>query len=315
MRSRWLGSLANPLFLKLPGFDPEPVLRWLYPPLRWMFGPIPLLAYLALVVTSVVLVAVQFDLFMSELPSLGQLFQSGNFIWLMLAITISKSLHELGHAFTCRHFGGECHEIGPAFLLLTPSLYCDTTDVWMIPSKWRRAAVGAAGMAVELVLAAVCVIVWRFTQPGLLQFLCLNTILVCSVSTLVFNGNPLMRFDGYYILSDLLDIPNLWQKSRTELLRLVRMAALGLPSEGMKTTDNKMVLIGYGIVSVANRVVVVIGIIILLSKALRPYGLQAVGHALLALTLVGKIEWRGKWKKSAVPSTARHLAARANSPF
>jgi len=287
-QNKWFGQLMSPLFIKLPGFDPEPILRWLYPRVRWAFSPITVAFCLVLVATAAILVAVEFETISLRLPSLEQLFQAGNFIWLVAAIAISKALHEFGHALTCKHYGGECHEIGPAFLVFAPSLYCDTTDAWMFPNKWHRAAVGAAGMAVELLLASVCVIVWYFSQPGLLQFLCLNTILVCSVSTLMFNGNPLLRFDGYYILSDLLGLSNLAQTSRSALLRLLRVVMLGLPGPAIaKSSHSPGLLLGYAIASLIYRWALALGILVMLSRFLRPYGLQSIGNTFLALTLFG----------------------------
>ena len=82
---------------------------------------------------------------------------------------MTKVCHEFGHGLSCKHFGGECHEMGVMLLVLTPCLYCNVSDSWMLPSKWQRAAIGAAGMYVELVLASIATFVWWFTAPGLLQ--------------------------------------------------------------------------------------------------------------------------------------------------
>ncbi len=114
---------------------------------------------------------------------------------------VTKVIHEFGHGLTCKHFGGECHEMGVMLLVLTPCLYCNVSDSWMLPNKWHRAVIGAAGMYVELVIASICTFVWWFSEPGLLNQLCLSTMFVCSVSTVMFNANPLLRYDGYYILS------------------------------------------------------------------------------------------------------------------
>ena len=126
---------------------------------------------------------------------------------------MTKVLHEFGHGLSCKHFGGECHEMGVMILVLTPCLYCNVSDSWMLPNKWHRAAIGAAGMYVEVVLASICTFIWWFTEPGLFNYLCLNVMFICSVSTVMFNANPLLRYDGYYILADILEIPNLRQKA------------------------------------------------------------------------------------------------------
>ena len=98
-------------------------------------------------------------------------------------------------------------------LVLTPCLYCNVSDSWMLPNKWHRAWIGAAGMYVEIVIASICTFLWWFSEPGLLNQLCLSTMFVCSVSTMMFNANPLLRYDGYYILADVMEIPNLRQKA------------------------------------------------------------------------------------------------------
>ena len=148
----------------------------------------------------------------------------------MLAFTlgITKVLHEFGHGLSCKHFGGECHEMGIMVLVLTPCLYCNVSDSWMLPNKWQRAMIGAAGMYVELVIASVCTFMWWFSTPGLLNNLCLNAMFICSVSTVLFNGNPLLRYDGYYILSDVTEIPNLRQKATTILSRKMGEWCLGM---------------------------------------------------------------------------------------
>ena len=158
------------------------------------------------------------------------LFDPRNLFWLLLAIGAVKVLHELGHALACKHFGGEVHELGFMLLVFAPCLYCDVSDAWRLPSKWQRIAVSAAGMVVELVLAALATIVWWYAQPGVVQLVALNIMIVCTVSTLLVNGNPLLRYDGYYILSDLVETPNLWQRSREVLRRFASEWLLGEPA-------------------------------------------------------------------------------------
>ncbi|MGH7128191.1 MAG: hemolysin D, partial [Planctomycetaceae bacterium] len=134
-------------------------------------------------------------------------------VWILVALAVVKIGHELAHAAACKHFGGECHEMGLMLLVFTPCLYCNVSDAWMLPSKWHRAAVGAAGMYLEVVLAAACTFLWWFSTPGLFNTICLNTMFVCSVGTLLFNGNPLLRYDGYYIISELFEVPNLHRQA------------------------------------------------------------------------------------------------------
>jgi putative peptide zinc metalloprotease protein len=157
----------------------------------------------------------------------------------------------------------------------------------MIPSKWRRAAIGAAGMYVELNLAAVATFLWWFSQPGLLNHLCLNVMFVSSVSTLLFNGNPLMRFDGYYILSDLLEIPNLRQKSTAVIQRTLGHWLLGLRPRRDPFLPARRQW-AFGLFAVASSIygwLVSLSIFWFLYRVLEPYGLAIVGQ-LLGLSMI-----------------------------
>ena len=130
---------------------------------------------------------------------------------------VIKFIHEMGHAFSTRRFGGEVHEVGIMLLVFSPVPYVDVTSAWAQRSRARRMWVGAAGMYVELFIAAIMTVVWAQTGAGLVNSLAYNVMFVASVSTLIFNLNPLLRFDGYYILSDLMDAPNLHMRSRAQL--------------------------------------------------------------------------------------------------
>ena len=91
----------------------------------------------------------------AKLPAFHEFFGMKNWLWLAVTLAITKVIHEFGHGLSCKRFGGECHEMGLMLLVLTPCLYCNVSDSWMLPSKWRRAAIGAAGMYVEIVMASV----------------------------------------------------------------------------------------------------------------------------------------------------------------
>ena len=177
---------------------------------------------------AITLVLVQWDKFQSKLPTFEQFFSAENWLFLGATMAIVKILHEFGHGLSCKKFGGECHEMGLMFLVFTPCLYCNVSDSWMLKNKWQRVFIGAAGMYVELILASVATFLWWFSTPGMFNFLCLSVMFICSVSTVVFNGNPLLRFDGYYIVMDMLEIPNLRQKSTEVLKRWFQSKCLGL---------------------------------------------------------------------------------------
>ena len=136
-----------------------------------------------------------------------------NLILLWLCFPLIKLLHELGHAYTTKLGGGEVHDMGLILLVFTPVPYVEASAASGFRSKWRRVLVGAAGMLVETFIAALAMFIWVAAEPGVLRAVAFNIMLIAGVSTLVFNANPLLRFDGYYILSDLIEIPNLSQRA------------------------------------------------------------------------------------------------------
>ena len=185
-RKELVQALSNILCIRFKGFDPERCLGWLYPKVRWFFTPTAVALCLLLLLSAVAQVTVQFSTFRSRLPAFHEFFNFYNGLWLLVVLGVIKVLHEFGHGLTCKHFGGECHEMGIMILVLTPCLYCNVSDSWMLPNKWHRAAIGAAGMYVELVLASICTYIWWGSQPGLLNNLCLNVMFISSVSTVMF---------------------------------------------------------------------------------------------------------------------------------
>ena len=186
-QSRW-SALGNVLAIRLPGINPDRMLTAIVPWLAWLFSPACLALALILITAASVLVAVNFGALIERLPRFHEFFGPGNLVWLAVSLALVKTLHELGHAVTCKHFGGECNRLGIMLLVFTPALYCDVSDAWMFRDWRRRIAVSAAGVVVELVLAALATLLWSMTQPGWINALSLNVMFVCSVSTLVING-------------------------------------------------------------------------------------------------------------------------------
>ena len=191
----------------------------------------------------------------------------------------------------CKHYGGECHEIGFMLMVMTPAMYCDTSDSWILPNRWHRMAIGAAGMYVEVVLAAVCTFVWWFTHPGWIHYLALNVMFLSSVSTIVFNANPLLRYDGYYILSDFLEIPNMAQKAKTALLSTLRVSLLGMkPIDARRLPQRNLTAFAiYSVLSFVYRWMVLIFIFWFVSEVFEPYGLAPLGHLVIAISLIGMV--------------------------
>ena len=275
--------------LKFPGWDPEQFLNWLYPKCRFLFSSWFTILVLATCLGALTLVGVNFQAFQAKLPEFSQFFAAENLLLMFGLLIFTKSIHELGHGLMCKHFGGECHQIGFMLMVLTPAMYCDTSDSWTLRNRWHRIAIGAGGMYVEVFLAALCTFVWWFTNPGWIHYIALNIMFLSSVTTLLFNANPLLRYDGYYILSDFWEIPNLAQKARLVLLSKLRTWGLGMkpiPSNLLPRKDLNWVAV-YGLTSFAYRMLVLFGIAWFINEVLKPHGLQAFAHLFIAMSLTG----------------------------
>ncbi len=281
----------NLLYIRLPGWDPERVLKWLHPRLRWIYSPWTVALCVTLVAASLILVATEFSEFRRRLPEFQQFFTFRNMIYLWITVGVTKVLHEFGHGLTCKHFGGECHQMGIMLLVFSPTLYCDVSDAWMMRNKWHRIYIGLAGMYVETILSAVAIFVWWNTNPGLLHYLCLNVFFVSTVSTVIFNANPLMRYDGYFMLADYLEVPNLRPKADRMLTEKFAWYCLGIeqrPDPFMPETG-RLWFVTFAIAAAIYRWVIVFGITLFLYKWLKPYGLQSIGIFLAVASLAAVV--------------------------
>ncbi|HEY4261247.1 MAG TPA: hypothetical protein VGM98_13865, partial [Schlesneria sp.] len=284
-------AFLNLLSIRLPGWDPEGTLCWLHRGLGWVYHPFTIAIATALVIAAWTLLVVHFDEFVSRLPEFRQFFNWHNLIWLWLTLSCTKVIHEFGHGLTCKHFGGECHEMGVMILVFSPTLYCDVTDSWMLREKSKRIWIAAAGLLVEVVLSAIAIFIWWFTTPGLLHHLCLNVFFVTTITTVIFNANPLMRYDGYYMLSDWLGVPNLREKASRQLSDYFSRLCLGItsPHDPLLPTTGRFWFIAYAIASTCYSWFVTAGVLLFLYEVLKPYQLQSLGIAVAAMSLCGAI--------------------------
>lgn len=287
-----MGKFANLFAIRYRGFDPERILNAILPWFGWMFTIPALIFFCLLLLSASLLLASQYETVYSRLPTFQQFFAADR--WLILAATMAivKVLHEFGHGLSCKKFGGECHEIGFMLLVFTPCLYCNVSDSWMLPNKWKRVWIGAAGIYVEMILASIAAFVWWFTEQGTtINDLCLNMMFLNVVSTILVNGNPLLRFDGYYILMDAMEIPNLRQKATEVLKRSFQQTCLGLElqDDPFLPTRGKFLFALYTVASVIYRWVVVFSICWFVIKVLEPYGLQSVGRIVAVIGFIGLV--------------------------
>lgn len=296
----WSRLPSQLMFIKLPGVHAGRQLQWLANSIGWMLSPLCLCLAVVFILGSWTFLAVHVDSFDRQLQSLMTSLSGQDVLSLWIAIGLAKVIHELAHGTVCRYFGAECHEIGLAFLIFSPCLYCDVSDAWMLTEKHRRIAVSLAGICIELVLSAACIWLWWLTHPGWIHTLALQLILVLSVSTVVFNANPLLRFDGYYVLSDLLDVPNLQQRGQEAIRRTLSLVVFGVrpPQDPFAPQGGQLFLLGYGLASAAYRWIIVFGIGLFLYGVLQPHGLQflAVTYVMCSgvtlLAAAGTVFWR-----------------------
>jgi putative peptide zinc metalloprotease protein len=257
IRSRFLSIM----FMRIPLFDPNRLLSRILPLIQRVLSPIGALVW-AVVVGLAIKTAID------HAATIGQQAQGilapGNLFLLYVALVFVKTLHEFGHAMVCRRFGGEVHTMGVMLLVFTPLPYMDATSSWSFRNPWERAFVGAAGMIAELFIAALFTFIWAYTGQGVVNSLAYNIMFIASVSTLIFNGNPLLRFDGYYILSDLLDIPNLSTQANLQLRHMVERYLFGcVDSKGTAQSDKEAFWLStFGILSGLYRILVFTGIVL-----------------------------------------------------
>lgn len=288
IRKKVLQQAMSVLYLQLPGIDPESFLRRFAPWFYWVFSLPAFLAAGALGIVALSLLAMDYDAFARKLPTFQSFFGPSNWIWLFLSLAVVKILHELGHAVASYRYGARCREMGAMLLIFMPALYCDVSDAWLLRDKWKRMAISAAGIYVELVLASLATLVWYFSQPGLAQEIALSTMFVCSVGTVVFNGNPLLKFDGYYLLSDLVEIPNLQEKGSETLRRWILEKGLGVeqPEDRSLTPNWQLFAGGYAIVAAIYRIVIIYSIFLFLRATFEPYGWESAAYLLSGLSLI-----------------------------
>ncbi|QEG40131.1 hemolysin D [Roseimaritima ulvae] len=290
-RKELMGKFTNVFALRFRGFDPERVLNRILPWTGWLFTVPALIFFLAFWLSAMLLLAMQYETVYARLPTFQQFFAADRWIYLAATMGIVKVIHEFGHGISCKKFGGECHELGFMLLVFTPCLYCNVSDSWMLPNKWKRVWIGAGGIYVEMILASFAAYIWYFSEPGLLNDLCLNMMFLNAVSTVLVNGNPLLRFDGYYILMDILEIPNLRQKATEVLKRWFQQTCLGLElqEDPFLPQRNRLFFGLFTIASVIYRWVVVFSICWFVIKVLEPYGLQIVGRMVAVIGFTGLI--------------------------
>ncbi|MFH1115178.1 MAG: site-2 protease family protein [Pseudomonadota bacterium] len=259
LRARRDRRLSSIYFLFIPVLNPDRFLEktlWLFKLLcnRWTA------VLWALTVPGAVYLVV------SGIPKIERellfFFNLTNLPYLWVTIALTKLAHEFAHAYTAKRFGLHVPQMGIAFLIFFPCLYCDTTDAWQLADRRQRMAISGAGVIAEAVLAVFAAYVWYFSKPGIINSTAFYLMGVALVSTLLFNGNPLLKFDGYFIFSDYLRMPNLYQKSFAHIRHVFMNRILGIATYSRiadKPGEN-VAFTAYGIASFVYRIVLYLGI-------------------------------------------------------
>lgn len=263
-KAHFRSHYSNILYLKFPLFDPDALLNRLKPLIYLLFSPPGFALWLAFLLYALSLLPTHFQLLKDQTEGILSL---SNLPILYLCIIAIKAFHEFGHAFAVKRFGGEVHTMGIMLLIFNPIPYVDASDSWMFRSKWHRSLVGMSGVIFELFIASIALIVWIHTGEGTLHSVAYNVILISSVSTLVFNLNPLLKFDGYYIFADLIDQPNLHQHSRNHLKDLFEKKLFGVdePRSEIQSKKEGRLLALFGLLSIAYKWFVFFSIMMLLA--------------------------------------------------
>lgn len=308
----------NPIYIRVPLGNPEPFLSRLYPYAAWLYSRPATVIGMMLIVVAVFQLAVQWDRF---LVSIHGIFSPSGQVSLFVCWTALKLLHEISHGLVCKRYGGSVREAGVLFVLFVPLAFVDVTRSWRFRSKWQRIHTAAAGMQLELLVAAVAAILWSRTESGILNQACANVVVMASVTTVLFNANPLMRFDGYYIFTDLLELPNLYSNGQAWLRSAAGRLFLGWSSPGRTVVSgNVLVVRTYAVLTFLWRLTVYGGMIVAAAVLWKGAGivLAATGvlawialplARLIALLVYGEGGRRPDRRRFAIVSAATAAAA------
>ena len=257
--------------IRIPIARPARLAEPLTRALRFAFSPAAVVCYCLLLLLAGAVIAVRFDDFRRDIPGLSMIFSPANLPWLLAMFVLVKVLHETGHIVACTHYGARVRDCGFLFLFFTPVLYTNVSDSWILPRR-ERMIISAAGIIVELGLAAVFSLLWWVSANGSVRYLLMNGILLCTVSTLLFNGNPLLKFDGYFVLADLMRRPNLYQQSLIETQSFFTAAWSESIRNAISAVSDHRYLI-FGVLVCIYRLVLCIGFCSVASMAVSGAGL------------------------------------------
>lgn len=297
-----LWSRFNPIFIRVPFLTPDQMLERMLPWAGWINSRVIAGAVGLLAAVAAIHLVADWSRFTA---SAGGIFAVEQGFYLILCWVALKVAHELGHGLACKYHGGYVREAGVAFLLFAPIPYVDVTSSWRLRSKWARIHIAAAGMYVEAIIGSIAVLVWSYTSTGVLNQLSVNVVVMATATTMLFNANPLMRFDGYYMLADWLEIPNLYSRGQQFTTLLFRRWVLGEQLASNTTpssTTTSRIIMFYGVVAWAWRIMVCLSLICAASVLFHGAGIVLAVTAAIS------------WFLAPAAKFAAHLLLRENWP-
>ncbi|WP_244070770.1 HlyD family efflux transporter periplasmic adaptor subunit [Nitrosomonas sp. PY1] len=250
------------LFFRIPLFQPDVFLNRTYPFIKQLFSVTSLSFAILICIAGLYLVSRQWDEFVSTFLYFFSL--QGILVYAVGLIGV-KTIHELGHMYTAKHYGCRVPSMGLAFMVMVPMIYSDMSDTWRLSSKRQRMHVAAAGVLNELLIAGICLFIWAFLPEGILRSVCFVVATTSLIGSLLINITPFMRFDGYYILSDWWGIDNLQQRSFLLAKWKLRQLLFGSIEEKPEhfSPEIEFKLIGYAWFTWLYRLILFIGIALL----------------------------------------------------
>ncbi len=299
-RKRRRGEMLNPFSFRLPLGDPSALLNHLEPVGRLLFTPAAFGVWLIAMIACILTAAMEWPAL--RLHAAQQSFNAGSLAVAFVIYPLMKLLHETAHAMAVRRWGGEVHEVGIGLLFLVPAPYVDASAATAFKRRSQRAAVGAAGVIVESSLAALGFALWLLTQPGLVHDIAFSVMLIGSASTLLFNGNPLLRFDAYHVMCDLFDVPNLAARSGAWWSHHLGRWLLGSRSERpAHAGSERRWLWLYAPLSLLYRVVLSVSLVLWLGAQWLLLGLFALVYVCLTVVAQPLLRWSRHAMSAAQP--------------
>ena len=297
-------GMMNPISFKIKLFNPNLLLKAMLPALSWLFSRTFLFVWLSTAGYAGYLMHENWERLSDA--SMGIL-SNGRWLWLLVIWIVLKVVHETAHGIACRRYGGDVTECGVLFLLFTPMAFVNVTSSWRFHNRWHRIVVAGAGMYVELFISFLAIIVWSYSETGILADICFNIFIMSSVTTLLFNANPLMRFDGYYMLTDGLGITNLYSKGTRLMSDRIKSWFFGIPTTPNICQANEFALVAvYGTLAFFWKILISFSLVI--GASVLFYG------AGKALAVLGVGLWFGMplWKQIA-PLVSQNSEVKINS--